>query len=62
MSKNEKPQAATLVEQEIYDELIALARRNERTVAAELRVAITRHLELSRSLSHGGTACTTANR
>jgi predicted DNA-binding protein len=55
-SKTEKPQAATLVEQEIYDELIALSKRNERTVAAELRVAIQRHLEASRSLSHGGTA------
>jgi hypothetical protein len=41
---DQKAQAATLIEQSIYDALIALAKANERSVAAELRLAIQNHL------------------
>jgi hypothetical protein len=41
---NEKVQAATMLEPEIYDALAQLAESNERSVAAELRLAIKKHL------------------
>lgn len=38
----------TYVTEEMKDDLVALAEENDRSVAAELRIAIRRHLRLER--------------
>jgi predicted transcriptional regulator len=46
----EKEKLSTYVDSEVKDELEALAKRNQRSVAGELRVALERHLERERAL------------
>jgi predicted transcriptional regulator len=39
---------STYVDDDLKAELVALARRNDRSVSAEIRIALKRHLEVSK--------------
>lgn len=48
VTRDEKTHLTLRIEREVADELTALAEKNERSVSAELRVAIRRHIETQR--------------
>jgi hypothetical protein len=43
----------TRVEQDIYDEFLALAQENERSIAGELRLAVKNHIAAQRAARDG---------
>ena len=45
----DRERLSTYVDRKMKDELIELAKRNQRSAAGELRVALERHLERERS-------------
>jgi hypothetical protein len=45
MKRPEQKQIATIVSPEMFEELARLAERNDRSIAAELRLAIRAHMD-----------------